>query len=144
MSTKSEVSVRLSRVVATDPDTAFRAWTEAEQLKRWACPDGEVSRASSDVRVGGRYSIEMLMTSGDRCTASGEYREVERPSRLAYTWAWSGDMVMGETLVTVEFREVAGGTEVVLTHEHFPDAEARDGHEQGWTVCLELLAGMFA
>lgn len=46
---------------------------------------------------------------------------------------------MGETLVTVEFRDRGGATELVLTHEAFPNAQARDGHEQGWTSYLGRL-----
>ena len=46
----------------------------------------------------------------------------------------------GETLVTVEFHDVGGATEVVLTHEYFPDTNMRDEHSNGWSGCLEQLA----
>jgi len=45
----------------------------------------------------------------------------------------------GETLVTVEFRDQRGETEVILTHERFRNAEERDRHQQGWSGCLERL-----
>lgn len=145
MSTQADTSLRVSRVIRTDRETAFRAWTEAEQMKRWAAPEGgTVTRALSDVRVGGRYRIEMVTADGGEHTAVGEYREVEAPSRLVYTWDWEGDGGMGDTLVTVEFREADGGTEVVLTHERFPDVEARDNHAVGWESCLNRLEGMFS
>ena len=51
---------------------------------------------------------------------------------------------MGETLVTVEFNEVDGGTEVVLVHEGFPATEARDGHEEGWGACMSHFEAIFA
>ncbi len=31
-------------------------------------------------------------------------------------------------------------TEVVLTHERFPNTELRDRHQQGWTGCLARLS----
>ncbi len=31
------------------------------------------------------------------------------------------------------------GTELTLTHEHLPDEEARNSHEQGWIGLLDKL-----
>lgn len=70
----------------------------------------------------------------------GTYREVDPPKRLAYTWRWESDPDSPDTLVTVEFRDRGGSTDVVLTHELFPNEEARRQHDQGWTACLEKLA----
>ncbi len=42
--------------------------------------------------------------------------------------------------MTLEFRDLGGSTEVTLTHEHFPNAEVRDKHNEGWNGCLEQLA----
>ena len=49
-------------------------------------------------------------------------------------------MEVGETLVTVEFLEQGESTELVLTHERLPHAEAVEGHRQGWTACMEVLS----
>ena len=49
-----------------------------------------------------------------------------------------------ETVVTVEFRPVEGGTEIRLTHEGFPASSDRDGHETGWKVCTAKLADLVA
>lgn len=45
-----------------------------------------------------------------------------------------------ETLVTVEFRDLGGRTEVVLTHEMLPSEKSRDEHHKGWNGCLDRLA----
>ena len=52
-------------------------------------------------------------------------------------------MGVGETLVTVEFFEKGNLTELVLTHERLPHAEAVDGHRKGWTGCILVLTGYF-
>jgi hypothetical protein len=49
-------------------------------------------------------------------------------------------MDVGETLVTVEFHDRGGSTEVVVTHDLFPTLVARDLHERGWGGVLEQLA----
>jgi uncharacterized protein YndB with AHSA1/START domain len=50
---------------------------------------------------------------------------------------------LGETLVTVEFNDLGGSTEVVINHERFPNVEAKQGHEDGWNSCLNKLELVF-
>ena|SRR2546422_3574602 len=71
---------------------------------------------------------------------SGSYREVQPPERLVYTWCWERpEMDIGETLVTVEFRDLGASTEVVVTHDLFPSQAACDQHQGGWSGCLDRL-----
>lgn len=51
---------------------------------------------------------------------------------------------MGETVVTVKFSEVEGGTEVTVSQEGFPANEAKVAHEEGWSACLDHFEGLFA
>lgn len=141
MSTKTATSLRISRVINADPATVFRAWTEPDQLKQWSCPEGlTLGDVQVDLTVGGRYRLRMESPDGAVHTAVGSYREIEAPRRLVYTWQWEeADHDVGETLVTVEFNAMGGTTEVVLTHELFPNAQAKDSHVEGWTSCLDRL-----
>src|SRR2546425_5241971 len=70
----------------------------------------------------------MRAPDGPLHRVTGTYREVDPPNRLVYTWQWETTPGATETLVTVEFHDRAGRTEVVLTHERLPDAEARARH----------------
>jgi len=141
MTTKSETRLRLTRTIAADPQTVFAAWTEADRMKAWFCPEGvTVEEVETDPVPGGAYRVRMRSDGGDVYTARGTYREVDPPRRLVFTWDWDEDEhAVGETVVTVELRKIDGGTELVLTHEGFPTAEARDGHEEGWASCLDRL-----
>ena len=82
-------------------------------------------------------------------TSATVSREVDPPEKLVFTWAWekmSGDdsnFVPAETLVTVEFLDKNGATEVVLTQEQFSDEHMRDEHEGGWAGCLDGLDRLF-
>jgi uncharacterized protein YndB with AHSA1/START domain len=146
MSTKTSTSLTVSRVVKADTETVFRAWTEPGQLQLWSAPEGAtVTAAEVDLSVGGRYKIHMRNEQGEPHTAFGVYRTIEPNTRLVYTWTWEEeDHDVGETLVTVEFNDLGGSTEIVLTHERFPNAELTANHEQGWTSCLNRLGGMFS
>jgi uncharacterized protein YndB with AHSA1/START domain len=50
------------------------------------------------------------------------------------------EQLVGVSLVTVEFKRVADGTELDFRHEQFFDEKARDDHKRGWTGLLENLA----
>lgn len=140
--TRTEITLNLTRTYSAPRDDVFRAWTEPEALKRWFAPSDEFSTpiAEVDLRVGGAYRIGMKPPDQeDMFIVVGTYREVQPPERLVFTWSWEEGMDVGETLVTVEFRDLGGSTEVVLTHELFPNEQARDKHNEGWSGCLERL-----
>lgn len=134
-------SLHLTRTLPATPVRLFDACTSADQLKRWTCPDpGAAVDVTVDLRVGGRYSIRMDAEGGP-FTAHGTYRVVDRPRRVVYTWAWKEEShpMNTETLVTVELVQADDGTEIRLVHEGFPTPGDRDGHEQGWNICLDRL-----
>ncbi len=139
----SDTSLQIVRTVDTDPQTVFDAWTQPELIKKWFAPgDHTVPAAEVDLCVGGRYRITMQQPDGHQDISSGAYKEIVPGQRLVMTWAWEVPDAK-QTLLTVEFRAVAGGTEITLTHEDFRDAEQRDLHDEGWHGCLDNLPKVF-
>lgn len=83
----------------------------------------------------------MKHSNGSVYTVTGQYRIVQPPSRLAFTWAWEGtDMEKNPTLVTLEFHEQGNSTELVLNHDLFPTEDVKQEHNKGWNGCLDRLA----
>lgn len=76
--------------------------------------------------------------------ARGTFVEVVEGETLVHTWTWTHSDDPVEARITVEFSDVAGGTEFVLTHEDLPAAESVEQHTQGWTGVLENLATVLA
>lgn len=131
--------LRLVRSFAAPRERVFRAFTDPHVLTKWfGPPGGSAPSADIDLRIGGDYRIAMLPPIGDVLYLVGTYREVRPPERLSFTWVWEG-MGSEETLVTLEFMDRQGLTEMVLTHERFPTPESRGFHENGWTSALERL-----
>jgi uncharacterized protein YndB with AHSA1/START domain len=120
----------------------FRAWTDPVALARWFHVSDEYSTLvpELDLRVGGKYRVEMHHKGGNVHKLFGTYREIKPPEKVAFTWSWENDPNRGESLVTVEFLDLGASTEIKLTHELLPNAEERGKHEHGWTGCLEQLA----
>ena len=139
---KPETTLHLTRTFAAPREKVFRAWTEPEELKKWWGPEGySTPTAEVDLRAGGTYRLGMMkLPKGDVFYLVGTYREVRPPEKLVYTWRWESQADLGETLVTVEFRDRGNATEVILTHELFPTEKARQDHDKGWNSCLDRLA----
>ena len=137
------VTLRLRRTFQAPRERVFRAWTSAEEVKRWKGPGPlNVRVAEIDLRVGGRYRVHMRGPDGAEHRLVGEYREVDAPKKLVYTWSWEDDREMGETIVTVEFLDRGASTDVILTHDLFPNEEICSRHEAGWTGSFEKLAAI--
>ena len=146
----SETTLRISRTLDAPRESVFKAWTDPDNLKKWWGVGADYSTPIAEVnlRVGGKYRLGMQAPDHDQpFVVGGTYREVRPPEKLVYTWVWEHqgeqadpDFTPAETVVTVEFRDLGGRTEVVLTHEFFSDANMRDQHSHGWTGCLEQLA----
>ena len=145
-----DTTLTIRRTLAAPRDLVFRAWTEPDRLKQWWAAGEAFSTpiAEVDLRVGGAFRLGMLAPGEDNpFIVGGIYQEVRRPEKLVYTWVWEAGHDMGppsadfrDMLVTVEFNDLGRSTEVVLTHEYFPDQHARDEHNQGWEGCLVQLA----
>jgi uncharacterized protein YndB with AHSA1/START domain len=91
-----------------------------------------------DLRPGGRYSIEIDDGAGKHYSLAGEYREVHPPERLVFTWQWAHEPNDAVSVVTVEFHEARGGTELLLRHEGLV-GDSREGHRTGWNACFDML-----
>ena len=123
--------LQVRRVFQASPDRLFKAWTTPEELRRWHAPGPlTVALAEIDLRVGGRYRINMRTPEGVDHRVSGVYRIVDPPRKLVYTWQFEGDPI--QTEVTLDFVPVGAGTELVLTHRGFHTDQACGNHEKGW------------
>lgn len=142
----AELEVR--RIVPASPERVFEAWTSPDALRKWwAPPGGTCSGAELDLRVGGRYRIVNLLPDSSTVVISGQFLEVTRPESLGYTWltvVTNGRVAATDTAgpvehVTVRFKSHDQGTEVIVSHQRIANDELRQGHELGWTSCLDGL-----
>jgi uncharacterized protein YndB with AHSA1/START domain len=130
------------RRVRASARRVFDAWTEPAQLQLWwgprpvTCAEAEV-----DLRVGGAYRIVNALPGGGSVTIAGEFRVVQPPRKLVFTWRIGAEEA---SLVTVRFEAHGDETEVIVLHEEIPTDAKRDSHVEGWSGCLEGLERYFA
>jgi uncharacterized protein YndB with AHSA1/START domain len=145
MSTATAVkpSLTIKRRFKAAPEKVYAAWTDPEKMSRWLGPPDVIKvNTTTDVTVGGRYAIQMIVPN-DEHNVTGVYREIVPNRKLAFTWAWRSTPER-ESLVTVTFTPDGDGTIMTLHHEQFFDEAARDRHEQGWSIIIERLDALFA
>jgi uncharacterized protein YndB with AHSA1/START domain len=134
------LKLQVTRVIKAKRARVFDAWTKPELMHLWFAPGNmTVPSASADPRVGGAYRVEMRGDAGVTHIVSGVYQEIVPNELLRFTWGWQGGP-KEESLVTIVFKDIEGGTELTLTHERLDSVESRDKHQKGWLGCLENLA----
>jgi uncharacterized protein YndB with AHSA1/START domain len=133
----------LTRVFDAPVDLVWRAWTEKEHLAKWSAPRGySIPQSKGDLRVGGAWRCCMRDPDGGEHWLGGVYREIVPHKLLVMTHAWDGPSGRPgpQTLVTVRFEDLGGRTKVTLEQTGFDSERSRDGHQGGWSECLDLLA----
>jgi uncharacterized protein YndB with AHSA1/START domain len=133
-------TLRIERTFQAPAEAVFDAWTSAEVIRRWwqAQHGWETTEAEVDVRVGGVVRVVMRDPNKDvDYGGGGTYTEIERPTRLAFTWTWDGDT--RRTLIEIDLEEHDGVTTVRFTHRGLWDEEAVRSHEDGWSRMLDKL-----
>ena len=138
-------SLTLVRRIAARPSIVFDTLTTPEGISAWWGPDaGPVLLAETDLRIGGRFRVRFRRLDGIEHETNGEYLEVVKPARLAMSWRWLDGEDPGESLVEIDLRAVAGGTEMTLTHSRLHDEDTRRSHEEGWIGSLDKLQRHFS
>ena len=92
-------AVTLVRSYNTTVDDLWDALTNVERLPRWFLP------ITGELTLGGRYQLEG--------NAGGVITACERPSQLALTWEFGGDVSWVDVRLS---RDGAGGARLTLTH----------------------------
>ena len=136
-----EPRLKIERLLPAARAVVFRAFTTPYRLARWWGPEGFVTPTLEfDPRVGASYRIEMQPPEGDPFHLTGEFREVDPPTRLAYTFSWDPpDPDDVETLVELSFRALQEATVVALIQGPFKTEARRKLHRNGWTESLDKL-----
>jgi uncharacterized protein YndB with AHSA1/START domain len=141
------LTLRLCRLVKASRKRAFEAWTQPDALMKWFAPGPmRPQTATVDLREEGKFRLAMHGPSprtGEQMNIAfiGSYQQVVPDELLRFSWEVEGDP--GEpTLVTVEFKDAEGGTEIALTQERIPNLDLLNRNRFGWGGMLDKLAGL--
>jgi uncharacterized protein YndB with AHSA1/START domain len=149
-----ELIIVISREFNAPRALVFEAFTDPKHLtqfwgpKGFTCPVCEV-----DLRVGGKFRVEMRAPDGVVYPCVGIYREIVRPERIVYvSTADQGHPCGGglppRAIVTMTFADLGGRTRLTI-HTRLQSAADRDaaiagGFNEGWNDALDKLTASLA
>ena len=89
---------------------------------------------NSILKRGGKLHVFIQCDSTGIAELKGEYLEIIKNKKLVFTWTWQNEPLShaGNTVVTVEFIDLEGRTEVRLLHEGFSSEEFSSRNTEGW------------
>jgi uncharacterized protein YndB with AHSA1/START domain len=140
---KAGERAEVRRHLAASPEMVFAAFATAEVVAQWLtpAPDVKLTVLELEFREGGRYRFAYETPDGQRMLVGGQYRNIEAPTRLVFSWLIEPpDVHAGiESQVTVSIARSAAGSDLVILHERFNRADANARHAEGWAGALDQL-----
>jgi uncharacterized protein YndB with AHSA1/START domain len=138
--------LRLSRVLHARRETVFKAWSSADHVKRWFCPETfTVPDAKVEMRVGGRFDVCMRSPTGEEHWMRGTVAEVMPDTRLVIDThvVDSAGRKLFRAYTEVDFSDALGGTrmDVVQTYTLIDPSVAWmvTGAPEGWRTTIDKL-----
>jgi uncharacterized protein YndB with AHSA1/START domain len=130
-----------TRVFEAPAERVFRLLTEPTELAQWWGPHGfSTPEVKIDLRLGGSYRFTMQPPEGEAFHLSGEFRAIQAPSVLRYTFRWDEPLPDDrETVVELTLESLGEITKVRLTHKEFATEERLELHRGGWADSFEKL-----
>jgi uncharacterized protein YndB with AHSA1/START domain len=126
-------------VIKRPAEKIFEALTKPGELVKWWRVEGKfrTTHMESNLRPGGKWRMRLIGGRGTEMVVSGEYRKIERPHLLVFTWIREAEDAT-ETLVRWDLAEKDGVTTVRVTHSGLTTESLRKRND-GWPMILGLL-----
>lgn len=146
MATQPNLRIQVTQRFNAPAERVFDAWLDPETARKWlfATPEGAMVRAEIDPQVGGSFLFVDFVDrrAGVNVEHTGEYMEIDRPSRLVFTFSVDGS---SPDAITVDIVPLDHGCKLTLTHEMASEwADYVERTRQGWTTILEGLTAAVA
>ena len=135
-------SVNFHRVLKAPVSRVFRAFSNPEAKAVWLPPFGFICQVHShEFKVGGAYKMSFAnFTNDQKHSWSGHFTEIKQNELLIYKDKFDDKNLTGEMTVTVSFREVLCGTELIIKQEGIPEMIPVEMCYLGWQESLIKLA----
>jgi uncharacterized protein YndB with AHSA1/START domain len=130
MSTESKDELLITRTFNAPRALVWQAWTDPRHIMQWWGPAGfNNETCATDLRVGGRFRLEMRAPDGNVYSCIGTFREIVEHERIVYDGEAADEHPCGagippRAVVTVSFTAQDGKTHLTL-HICFASAERK-------------------
>ncbi|HTJ97137.1 MAG TPA: SRPBCC family protein [Rhodocyclaceae bacterium] len=137
-------TVRLHRVLRTQPEKVYRAFLDAGALAKWLPPYGFTCTVHHmEAKVGGTFKMSFHnFSTGNGHSFGGEYKKLIPGELIQYTDKFDDPNLPGEMNVTVTLKPVLCGTDVNIEQSGIPEMIPAEMCYLGWQECLLQLANL--
>jgi uncharacterized protein YndB with AHSA1/START domain len=150
MNTENNNKLVITRTFDAPRALVWQAWTDPKHIMQWWGPEGfNNETCTSDLRVGGRFQLEMRAPDGNVYPCIGTFREIVNHERIVYDGEAAeghpcGAGIPPRAVVTISFAEQQGKTRLTL-HTRFASGERKEAASVArfvisWEEALERLA----
>jgi uncharacterized protein YndB with AHSA1/START domain len=134
-------SVTLHRVLKTNPEKIYRAFTDATAMASWIPPNGFLCVVHNmDAKPGGSFRMSFInFTTGNGNSFGGTYLDIKQNEFIRYSDKFDDPALPGEMITSVWLKEVSCGTELKITQEGIPTMIPVEMCYLGWQESLDKL-----
>ena len=135
-------TINLHRVLKAPGARVYKAFLDPAALCKWLPPAGYTcSIEKLDAKVGGTFRMAFTeFDSGSPMGFGGTYLELVPNAKIRYNDVFDDPNLPGEIMVTIEFKDVIGGTELKVQQANIPDVIPAEMCYLGWQDSLKQLA----
>lgn len=135
-------TVKLHRVIRTQPEKIYRAFINADAMCKWLPPFGFTGHVHHiDAKVGGTYKMSFTnFTTQQSHSFGGTFLELVPNERIRHSDKFDDSNLPGEMQTTISLKAVSCGTEISIVQEGIPDVIPVEGCYLGWQESLVQLA----
>lgn len=137
-------TINLHRVLRAPISRTFKAFIDPDALASWMPPYGFVGKVHEmNSKVGGGYKMSFTnFTTGKSHSFGGTYLAIKENELLQYNDQFDDPNLPGQMKVTIQFKEVLCGTEIVIKQEGVPEVIPAEMCYLGWQESLAKLANL--
>jgi uncharacterized protein YndB with AHSA1/START domain len=146
-------STRVTRHLQAPRARVYRAFLDAKAVENWMVPTGMTSQVHAfEGKEGGVFRISLTYdaptgvgkTTAHTDTYHGRFVTLVPNERIVEVveFETTDPGMQGEMTITITFRDVDGGTELVAVHDNLPPGLSAADNETGWGISLDKLEAL--
>jgi uncharacterized protein YndB with AHSA1/START domain len=139
-----KAAVLIEKTINAPLEEVWKAWTDPALIKNWFGSDlnGKVLNAKLDVQPGCSFEITFVDSDLTEHTCSGIYHEVQKFSKLSFSWMWKSEPGI-ESDITLMLTAEGVATKMQFEHANLAGTSQHD-YLSGWQRTFLKLEKMFA
>lgn len=125
LTTPTDRTIRIERVVDAPRERVWRAHTDAKLLAQWWGRGNRLDLETYEFRKGGHWRF-VEHSEGQQHGFEGRFREITPPETVSMTFEWDG-MPGYPSVQTMTLEDLGDGRTRIVTEVQFYTREERDG-----------------